>query len=366
MVAQEVYFYGVNGQKLGTYSVSVSGSQLVVTTTQTAVFFGGKRVAVNGAAFVPDRLGSNTAGKYYPYGEDRGTPIANDQVKYATYTRDSATGLDYADQRYYSNQFGRFMTADRYTASDGPSNPGSWNRYAYVQGDPINANDPRGMYLVWIGDDPGFIDWGDGGGGGGGGVGGCLIDSFDPVPNPFCDSGPVLPPPSDPKPPPMPTCSISLYGRPTPTDNSPADHTYIDAMTIFANGVTTQEIIDAGPILGLSLTGVVLNGWVTPGSIGFYAADNPALSTNHQIGSAYTGADACQDIQKISAETIQYDKGTLVTYNPVPTLYLGGWNSNSFAFTLLNSIGIAFSFGDLPRWTPGWGYQVPGLRSSLP
>ena len=64
-----------------------------------------------GAAFVPDRLGSNTAGKYYPYGEDRGTPIGNDQMKYATYTRDSATGMDYADQRYYSNQFGRFMTA---------------------------------------------------------------------------------------------------------------------------------------------------------------------------------------------------------------------------------------------------------------
>ena len=70
------------------------------TTTQTTVFFGGKRVAVNDAAFVQHRLGSNTAGKYYPYGEDRGTPIANDQVKYATYTRDSATGLDYADQRY--------------------------------------------------------------------------------------------------------------------------------------------------------------------------------------------------------------------------------------------------------------------------
>ncbi len=32
-----------------------------------------ERVAVNGAAFVPDRLGSNTAGKYFPYGEDRGT-----------------------------------------------------------------------------------------------------------------------------------------------------------------------------------------------------------------------------------------------------------------------------------------------------
>jgi len=72
LTAQEAYFCGVDGQKLGTYSLTLNGTQLTATTTQTAVFFGGKRVAVNGAAFVPDRLGSNTAGKYFPYGEDRG------------------------------------------------------------------------------------------------------------------------------------------------------------------------------------------------------------------------------------------------------------------------------------------------------
>jgi RHS repeat-associated protein len=65
-------------------------------------------------------------------------------VKYATYTRDSATGMDYADQRYYSNQFGRFMTPDPYKASGGPQDPGSWNRYAYVGGDPINFADVSG------------------------------------------------------------------------------------------------------------------------------------------------------------------------------------------------------------------------------
>ena len=26
----------------------------------------------------------------------------------------------------------------------GPAEPGSWNRYAYVQGDPVNKNDPEG------------------------------------------------------------------------------------------------------------------------------------------------------------------------------------------------------------------------------
>lgn len=27
----------------------------------------------------------------------------------------------------------------------GPSDPGSWNRYAYVGGDPTNFNDPQGL-----------------------------------------------------------------------------------------------------------------------------------------------------------------------------------------------------------------------------
>jgi RHS repeat-associated protein len=84
---------------------------------------------------------------YYPYGEEE-TPTANDRQKFATYTRDSATGLDYAQNRYYASQIGRFTTADPYRASAKRRNPQSWNRYAYVQGDPINANDPTGLCAI--------------------------------------------------------------------------------------------------------------------------------------------------------------------------------------------------------------------------
>src|SRR6202040_793579 len=80
MTAQEVYFFGVDGQKLGTYSLGLaySGSTVYLTDSNTslAVFFGGKRVAVNGAAFAQDRLGSQ--GRYYPCGEDRNA-LANAQ-----------------------------------------------------------------------------------------------------------------------------------------------------------------------------------------------------------------------------------------------------------------------------------------------
>ena len=53
-------------------------------------------------------------------------------------------GLDYADQRYYASGYGRFNTADQYQASAGPGDPGTWNRYAYVGGDPVNFADPGG------------------------------------------------------------------------------------------------------------------------------------------------------------------------------------------------------------------------------
>lgn len=49
------------------------------------------------------------------------------------------------DQRYYASSYGRFNTADQYQASAGPGDPGSWNRYAYVNGDPVNYNDPQGL-----------------------------------------------------------------------------------------------------------------------------------------------------------------------------------------------------------------------------
>ena len=70
-----------------------------------------------------DRLQSQ--GKYFPYGEDRYNPNpanpANDREESATYTRDSATGLDYANQRYYSAGLGRFRSPDPYSMQVTPS-----------------------------------------------------------------------------------------------------------------------------------------------------------------------------------------------------------------------------------------------------
>ena len=42
------------------------------------------------------------------------------------------------------------MMVDPYSGSALPNNPGSWNRYAYSGGDPVNNSDPNG--LLFIGD----------------------------------------------------------------------------------------------------------------------------------------------------------------------------------------------------------------------
>ncbi len=142
------------GQKLATYQISVDGGGVWFTLTSTNVNFGGKLVSkgtynssgtgdkVSLTPVVADRLGS--IGKFYPYGVERPSATQNDKEKFTGYFRDASTGLDYADQRYEQPGVGRFMSPDS-AGKPRLSNPGSWNRYAYAGGDPINNADPTGQ-----------------------------------------------------------------------------------------------------------------------------------------------------------------------------------------------------------------------------
>ncbi|MDQ2949765.1 MAG: RHS repeat-associated core domain-containing protein [Acidobacteriota bacterium] len=136
--SQELYIYGPRGERLATYA---STDSVTWSMTRFQLYFAGKMLGT-------DRLGTLRAPnntKYYPYGEEFGGAAVQDGQQFATYWRDASTGLDYADQRYYSNQFGRFMSPDPYGGSAKLANPGSWNRYVYVSGDPANNNDPTGL-----------------------------------------------------------------------------------------------------------------------------------------------------------------------------------------------------------------------------
>jgi len=160
-------FYGITGQRLATATCVPTGGTPSCFFSGQNVYFGKKLLVSNGVNVVTDRLGSvraNLQGEgfaYYPYGEEQ-TSTVDGREKFGTYFRDGV-GQDYADQRYYGSGTGRFWSADPggiKTANAG--NPTSWNRYAYVNGDPINRFDPTGRIDVAPGDGGGCVDVGDG------------------------------------------------------------------------------------------------------------------------------------------------------------------------------------------------------------
>jgi RHS repeat-associated protein len=71
--------------------------------------------------------------------------------------RDSESGLDNFEARYYGSSLGRFMSPDpeQIDGFDHLSNPQSWNGYAYVHNNPLNATDPDGLDCIYIDNDSG-------------------------------------------------------------------------------------------------------------------------------------------------------------------------------------------------------------------
>jgi RHS repeat-associated protein len=157
------YLYDLNGENLGTFTPQINqdpGPTLYLQPVawQERAYFFGKKLFV-----AEDNVGSALASSpstrsFYPYGEPKSGTAATEQYAFATYWEDSETGLDYAMNRYYSSTLGRFLSPDPYRSNSGgpgdPNDPQSWNRYAYVENDPVKNDDPTGQYLydcVWSG-----------------------------------------------------------------------------------------------------------------------------------------------------------------------------------------------------------------------
>ena len=120
------------------YNVYFAGKQIWAERTPGSLYLSGP-VAL-------DRLGSVVSGtRHFPYGAEPSGAGQEDRVKFATYYRDQTTIFDYARNRYYSRTIGSFTTPDPYKASGGPADPQSWNRYAYVENDPVNFSDRSGL-----------------------------------------------------------------------------------------------------------------------------------------------------------------------------------------------------------------------------
>jgi RHS repeat-associated protein len=97
---------------------------------------------------------------YAPYGENyAGSGSATADLNFTGQSQDTASGLYDFLFRKYSPVQGRWLSPDpsELSAVD-PTNPQTWNRYAYVFNNPLNATDPLGLFCVW---DSGSFDSND-------------------------------------------------------------------------------------------------------------------------------------------------------------------------------------------------------------
>jgi RHS repeat-associated protein len=141
---------------------------------------------------------------YLPFGDGFTAEYSDtDPYHYSMLDHDYETDTEHTQFRQYSSAQGRFLSPDPYGGSYDPSNPQSFNRYAYALNNPLSNVDPSGLT-----DDGGCpqdqtcIDGGDPEDGGNGGCSNCT------------DSDPVKAPPDDPPPSTPPTVSTpyQIYG----------------------------------------------------------------------------------------------------------------------------------------------------------
>jgi RHS repeat-associated protein len=177
---------------------SVLGGQVLAeinsagSWTRGYVYAGGQMIAVQAGGVnwvhqdpvtksqrVTDGLGNViTTVDLDPWGGE--TAISSNQAfqphRFTTYERDG-NGGDEAMFRRYNRWHSRFDQPDPYDGSYNRTDPQSFNRYAYVQNDPVNFVDPSGLVSQEdFGTDPTKMHMG--GGGLGGLLGGSGIYSF--------------------------------------------------------------------------------------------------------------------------------------------------------------------------------------------
>ncbi len=129
-----VYLH-MNGQFIAQYLIGLPRTQFILSD-----HLGSARILTKYDGTLVDSL------DFLPFGEQiaggSGTTL-----KFTDDERDSESNLDHTWFRQYSSQLGRWMHPDPAgLAAVDPTNPESWNRYAYVSDDPLDYIDPYGLF----------------------------------------------------------------------------------------------------------------------------------------------------------------------------------------------------------------------------
>jgi RHS repeat-associated protein len=94
---------------------------------------------------IPADGATRTEGMGYTANPDSFNP------KFTGQMRDPESGFDYFNARYYDSRQGRFMIPDPGNAGSDPSDPTTWNGYAYVGNNPLSTTDPSGEgFFSWL------------------------------------------------------------------------------------------------------------------------------------------------------------------------------------------------------------------------
>ncbi len=144
-----VYVYNALGQLVAEYTDNPSPTN-TGTSYLTSDTLGTPRVITDASGALKARH------DYLPFGEEimagvggrteqQGYVVDSLKQKFTGYERDSETGLDYAQARYYASAQGRFTSVDPLMASGSTADPQTWNRYSYSYNNPLLFTDPSGM-----------------------------------------------------------------------------------------------------------------------------------------------------------------------------------------------------------------------------
>jgi len=100
-------------------------------------------------------LEKGSLARYDPFGTMTTAPATNPAISNHGFSghRHNNTGMNdlsliYMNARYYMPEIGRFISAD--TIVPEPGNPQNYNRYSYVNNNPVNYTDPSGHCVFGI------------------------------------------------------------------------------------------------------------------------------------------------------------------------------------------------------------------------